>query len=74
MLTRQYLLKDTEILHVMNSKQQGSISIGALATGVLTGVPVGGSINIRPKDFSKAKLYISGELVWAARFHKIKLS
>ena len=72
MLTGQYLLEDTEILHVMSSKPQGSISTGALAIGALTGVPVGGSIN-NSRDFSReAKLRTPEKLVWAAQYHKLQ--
>lgn len=72
MLTGQYLLEDTQILHVTSSKQQGSFSTGALAIGALTGVPVGGSINISPDISLKAKLHTPEKLVWAAQFHKLK--
>ncbi len=72
MLTGQYLLEDTQILHVMSRKQQGSISTGALAIGALTGVPIGGSINISPDIFLKAQLRTPEKLVWAAQFHKLK--
>ena len=74
MLTGQYLLKDTQVLHVISSKQQGSISTGALAVGALTGVPVGGSINISPDTSFEAKLRTPEELVWAAQFCRLKTS
>ena len=71
MLTGQYLLKDTQVLHVISSKQQGSISTGSLAVGALTGVPVGGSINISPDLTLEAKLRTPEELVWAAQFRRL---
>ena len=72
MLTGQYLLEDTQMLHIKSRKQQGSIATRALAIGALTGVPVGGSINISPDISCEAKLRTPDKLVWAAQFHKLK--
>ena len=71
-LTGQYLLEDTQIIHVTSRKQEGSISTGALAIGGLTGVPVGGSISISPDVSLMVELRTPDKLVRAAQYQMLK--
>ena len=74
MLTGQYILEDTKIIHLTSGKQQGSISTGSAAIGALTGVPVGGSISISPHVSLKVHFHTPDKLVWAAQYQMLKTS
>jgi len=48
-----------------------SIGIDALTVGALSGVPIGGSISIKPNELLHVEFATKQRLVWAAQFQRL---
>jgi hypothetical protein len=69
MLTGRYLLKDARSMVIYNHNPVGKIGICSATVAALTGVPIGGSVQLDHNSGIKARMEMPGENVWAARYH-----
>jgi hypothetical protein len=72
MVTGLYLLEDVKVVRATNKNPSASVGIDALTVGALSGVPIGGSISVKPNhELMKVEFATKQRLVWAAQFQRL---
>lgn len=69
MLTGVYILNNAKTFVLRNRNPAGNVGVSSATVAALTGVPVGGSIRLSHDSTAQAQMEMTGENVWAARYH-----
>lgn len=72
LLTGIYRLENVHVCEVSSKEPVASVNISAEAVAALTGIPVGGSVNLGHSARLKVSVKWPNTLVWAAQYQRVR--